>query len=85
MRKNEMKHLKAVRIQGLQISFQSHFAMICLNEKILKWKIREAEGDMKTKEQRMGWVESNGNWHIVGQHYSKSKQGKTNSFKIVAR
>lgn len=70
-------HLKAVRIQGLQTRLQSDFVMICLNETILKWKIKEAEGDMKTKGQRMGWVGSNGSWHIMGRHCGKSKQGKT--------
>lgn len=34
---------------------------------------------MKTKGQRIEWVENNGIWHIMGQHISgESEQGKRN-------
>lgn len=62
--KKEMKHLKAVRIQGLQNRLQRNFSIIALNEEMLNLKIEQGEGDMKTK-RRMGWAESNGSWHIM--------------------
>lgn len=61
-----MKYLKAVRIQGLQTRLQRDFASISSNEKIVKLKIEEEKGNIKSKGQRMGYIKSNPHSLSVG-------------------
>lgn len=85
--KKEMKHLKAVRIQGLQTRLQRNFSIIALNEEMLNLKIEEGEGDMKTKRRRMGGQKA----MVAGISWGTplerrvSRGRRINSFKVIVR